>query len=127
MRVRNVLFAVAALAASSGCIVSPTVSEYCRLANEECDDEFLGVPVDGVGNGSDSAAVCAAEMDAYLKSLRANSEEVCHDLAAAYEAAMACVIQEQGDCDAFRGGNDCDNEWDDVADLTQDADNRCNE
>ena len=126
MRV-SILFSVGLGLLASGCFFNPTVSEYCRLANEECDEEFIGIPVDGVGNGSDSGQVCAVEMDAYLRSLRQNSEEVCHKLADAYEAAMACVIQEQGDCDAFRGGNDCDNEWDDVDDIANDADNRCNE
>lgn len=105
---------------------SSTAGAYCQTA-ADCDEEipFLNIPVDGVGDSSDSAQVCTVERQAYLDSLRANSEEVCQQLAAAEEAFMQCAI-EQGDCDAWTD-NDCDNEREDRDDLLREAENRCNE
>ena len=123
---RWALIAAIVVAATSvaGC-TSQKSQAFCQIAGEECDEEIFGIPVDGVGNSDDSVAVCAKQVDTYLASLRANQEEVCQDLAAAYEEFMDCAIEE-GNCDAWTD-NDCDNERDDVNDLLQDADNKCNE
>jgi len=105
--------------------------QYCQAAGE-CDEEIriipiIGefVPVDGVGNSDDSVAVCQAEVDGYLSALRANSEDVCQELADAHEAFMLCAIDE-GSCDAWTR-DDCDRERDDIRDLEDDAGGRCSE
>lgn len=110
---------------------SGLTGQYCNVA-AECDEEFriipiIGeeVPVDGVGNSDDSVAVCNAEVNGYISALRANSEEVCEELALAYEAFMACAIEEDS-CDAWTN-NDCDNEREDIRDAWDDAGGRCSE
>ena len=107
-----------------GC--SSTSQQYCEVAGE-CDETipFFGYPVDGVGNSSDSVDVCVQQQEAYLNTLRANSEEICHDAALAYEAFMLCAIEE-GDCDAWTD-NDCSSEWEEYEETTEEAGNRCNE
>lgn len=106
-------------------------AQYCQAA-AECDEEFRVIPifgefipVDGVGNSDDSAGVCEAEVNGYISSLRANSEDVCEELAVAYEAFMTCAIDE-GTCDAWTS-NDCDRESDDIRDLQDEAGGRCSE
>ena len=107
-----------------GC--SSTAQQYCETAGE-CDETipFFGYPVDGVGNSSDSVDVCVQQQEAYLNTLRANSEEICQDAARAYEEFMQCAIEE-GDCDAWTD-NDCSSEWESYEELTEEAGNRCNE
>ena len=109
---------------SLGC--SSTARQYCETAGE-CDETipFIDYPVDGVGNSSDSVDVCTQEQQAYLDGLRANSEEICHETAEAYEAFMLCAIEE-GDCDAWTD-DDCDSEYEDYFESAEEAENRCNE
>lgn len=128
-RATALLVVLGALPTLAGC--GGLAASYCQTASE-CDEEvplipFFGpdVPVDGVGNSDDSVGVCMAEVDGYVSALRANSEDVCEELAAAYEAFMECAVQE-GDCDAWTS-NDCDNERDDIQDLWNEADGRCSE
>lgn len=108
-----------------GC--SSSGRQYCEAA-AECDEELpiFGFPIDGVGNASDSVDVCTADTDGYLQSLRQNSEQVCQDLADAYDAWIACIVVEEADCDAWYD-DECDNEREDIRELRNDADNRCNE
>ncbi len=106
---------------------STSGQSYCQLA-AECDEDlpFFGIPIDGVGNSDDSVAVCAADTDGYLGSLRQNQEQVCHDLANAYDAWIACIAAEDADCDAWYD-DECEREREDIQELRDDADNRCNE
>lgn len=115
---------VAATLALVGC--NQLATQYCDLG-AECDEGLSGVIYDPVlGNSDDSAAVCAVNQQTFLNALRANSEDVCHEAAAAYERWMACAIEEG--CDAFRIDEpECKDERDDYADLIDDANNRCNE
>ena len=107
-----------------GC--SSPAQEYCEVAGE-CDETipFFGIPVDGVGNSSDSVDVCTQQVQAKLDTLRANSEEICQEAAEAYEEFMLCAIEE-GDCDAWTD-NDCASEWEAYEELAEEAENRCNE
>jgi hypothetical protein len=118
-------------ALSCGGAGSGLTGQYCRVA-AECDEEFMiipiigeDIPVDGVGNSDDSEAVCNVEVNGYISALRANSEEVCEELALAYEAFMACAIEEDS-CDPWTD-NDCDNEREDIRDAWDDAGGRCSE
>lgn len=115
---------VASTLALAGC--NQLATQYCDLG-AECDEGVSGVIYDPVlGNSDDSAAVCAANQAAFLNALRANSEEVCHEAATAYEAWMACALEEG--CDSFRIDEpECKDEREKYAELIDDADNRCNE
>lgn len=114
------LFAALALVGCNG-----LSNQYCELG-AECDDNsgFLLDPVPG--NSDDSAAVCAVNQQTFVDTLRANSEDVCHEIATAWEAWMACAIEEE--CDAFRIGEpECKDELEEYAELVDEAGNRCNE
>ena len=64
--------------------------------------------------------------ETFLSALRANGEDVCHEMAAAWEAYMQCAVEEG--CDAFQLNEpECKDELDDYSDLRDDAGNRCNE
>ena len=110
--------------ALSGC--NALSSSYCELG-AECDDGFEAIFLDPVpGESDDSAAVCAVNQQTLLNALRANREDVCHEAAAAWEAWMACAIEEE--CDAFRIGEpECKDELEDYTDALDEAGNRCNE
>jgi hypothetical protein len=106
-----------ALATTAGCSLS---AQYCETA-AECD-----VPTDPVGNSDDSAAVCTAENETRLEKYRANSEEICHEVAEAWEKFMQCAIEEG--CQAWEiGESECKDEIGDYLELLGDADNRCEE
>lgn len=129
-RLTLLLAGLAGLSLSAAGCGGPS-SQYCAAASR-CDEEvriipIIGdlIPVDGVGNSDDSVGVCAAEIDGYLAGLRANSEEVCQELADAYVAFMDCAIQEDS-CDAWTD-SECQDEREEIFDLWQDADNRCDE
>jgi hypothetical protein len=97
---------------------------YCETAGD-CDDGFgLFDPVQG--SSDDSVDVCTVNQETNIAALRANSEEVCHDLADAWQAYMLCAVEEG--CDAFNPLEpECNDELEDVADLSNDAGNRCSE
>lgn len=107
----------------AGCSNLP--QEYCAVGGE-CDD-LTGLFLDPVpGSSSDSVDVCAVNVETQLAAWRANSESICSQAADAYEAYLACAIEEG--CDAFKIAEpDCKDEYDDWQDLISDAQNRCNE
>lgn len=117
-----------ALASLMGC--SAATSGYCE-AHADCEVEFVGIVIpDQAGSADDSVAVCAANQNAYLSSLRANEEEECQDAANATEAYMACIAQafaEDGDgCDVIQ--DECEDERDDMNDALGKIDgNECSE
>lgn len=118
----------ALLLAASGLALSACSSlpaQYCTLGGE-CDDRFAFLdPVPG--SSADSVDVCIVNQDTLLASLRANREEVCHEMAAAWEAWMLCVVEEDT-CDSFQIlEDDCKDEFQDYAELADEAGNRCNE
>lgn len=121
----TLLFGSALCASLAACTFNPAAGAYCDLG-AECD-EVTGLFLDPVvGSSDDSAAVCAVNQETFLAALRANSEEVCHEMAAAWEAYMACAIEEG--CEAFEIDEaECKDELDDYQDLRDDAGNRCNE
>lgn len=104
--------------------------QFCELG-AECDEGLAGIIYDPVlGDSDDNAAVCTANQQTYLNALRANSEDLCHEAAAAWEAWMACAVQEG--CDAFRiDERECKSEREDYADvmdrISRDKDVDCNE
>jgi hypothetical protein len=105
------------LLAAPGCSLS---AQYCEKA-AECD-----VPTDPVGNSDDSAAVCTAENETRLEKLRANSEDICHEAAEAWEKFMQCALDEG--CDAWEiGESECKDEIGDYLEILSEADNRCEE
>jgi hypothetical protein len=109
-----------ALAGLMGC--SSATTGYCQ-AHADCEREFLGVVLpDEAGSADDDIAVCTANKNAFLSSLRANEETVCQNAADATEVYMACIAQ------AFAEGDDscdltdptktkCDDELDDMNDA----------
>jgi hypothetical protein len=106
-----------ALAGLMGC--SPATTGYCQ-AHADCEREFLGIVLpDEAGGADDSVAVCTANKNAFLASLRANEEAVCQSAADATEVYMGCIAQ------AFAGNDDgcevideeCDDELDDMNDA----------
>lgn len=118
----RLLGAVAAMV-GAGCSNLP--QEYCAMGGK-CDD-IAGLFFDPVrGSSSDSVDVCAVNVETQLAALRANSESICSQAANAYEAYLACVIEEG--CDAFKLAEpDCKDEYDNWQDLVSEAQNRCNE
>lgn len=126
MRLTSPLGPLALLAftlALAGCNALP--QQFCELG-ADCDD-LAGLFYDPVlGNSDDNAAVCAVNQQTFTNALRANSEDICHQIAAAWETYMACAVEEG--CDAFKVGEpECNDERDDYADLVSEAGNRCNE
>jgi hypothetical protein len=116
------LLAASALALA-GC--NPLPAQYCSLGLD-CDDVFaLYDPVPGTSE--DSADVCTVNQETYLRALRANHEEVCHEMAEAWEEWMLCVVEEDT-CDSFKLLEpDCKEERRRHDDLAREAGNRCNE
>lgn len=114
---------VVVLLALAGCNGLP--AQYCETG-AACDD-FAGLLLDPVpGDSDDSADVCAVNQQTVLSALRANSEQICHDMALAYENWMACAIEEG--CDAFEINQpECKDELEEYRELQDDAGNRCNE
>ncbi len=120
-----------ALVALVGC---SNARGFCAAAGE-CDEEraMLG-GFDSVGSSDDSIEVCVVQQDGYLRHLRANEEQECHEAAVAWDAYMACVAtvfaNEGVDeaCDALSNtllvdDHPCENELDDYFDALGDADN----
>jgi hypothetical protein len=118
----------------AACVVSTMLTacsslsrDFCEAA-ASCDElnaELFGFGLDSVGSGSDSVDVCVVDNDGALAVLRANKEDVCHELAAAVEEFMACAAEE-GDCGGFNlVGNECASELDRVNDLRGEADDEC--
>ncbi len=104
--------------ACAACSTLP--DQYCQTA-ADCD-ELL----DPVGNSDDSVAVCSVIQQTTLESLRANREDVCQDLADAYEEFMACAVEEE--CDAWDfTENACRSEFNRYAETADDAGGRCDE
>ena len=111
-----------ALLGVTGC--GSTARTYCEKASECSGDALLGL--DPAGDAKDSADVCTIEQQGNLDALRANSEDICLQLADAYETYMNCAI-EQG-CDAFEiFNNPCSDQLQDILDLSGEAGNRCSE
>lgn len=111
------------LAGLTGCTNLPQA--YCEVGGD-CDDP-TGLFFDPVlGSSSDSVGVCAVNVSTELSAYRANSEDICREVADAREAYLACVIEEG--CDAFRLEEpECKDEYEDWQDLLSEAQNRCNE
>lgn len=110
------LLAVLALMSLSGCLAQ----SYCTRAAECADDP----------PGEDFVAVCQARYEGTLNALRANKEDVCHEVARAKEAFDSCRTQLDGCRDFNRGAGgdydgECENERDDYIDALQDAENEC--
>ena len=110
-----------------GC--SSAARGYCD-ANADCEREIpvIGVPIpDEAGNEADSVDVCIAKQDGFLRSLRANEEEVCHKVADAYEVYMACIgaafADEEDGCEVLFDDTPCEDEFDDYADEIADIKN----
>lgn len=115
---------VALLLAGLGAGCKPLPRAYCELGGE-CD-EATGFLDPVPGSSSDSVDVCTVNQETLLKALRANREEVCHQLADAFEAYWACAVDEG--CDAFDVTEpECKDELEEVGNLKQEAGNRCNE
>lgn len=102
---------------------------FCE-ASADCDAEipFTDFDFDAAGDADDSVAVCSANQDAILRSLRANEEEECRAVADALDAYFACVAAEFADggdgCDAVN--DECKSELDDVQDAQADVNgNEC--
>lgn len=114
---------VALLGATLGCSNLPRA--YCEQGGK-CDD-LTGLFFDPVpGSSDDSVDVCTVNQETLLAVYRSNSEDICHQIADAFERYMACVAEES--CDAFKIDEpECKDEFDDVQDLRNEADNRCNE
>lgn len=120
--VRVALAALLLAGLGAGC--KPVSRAYCELGGE-CD-EATGIFDPVPGSSSDSVDVCTVNQETLLQALRANREEVCHQLADAYEAFWACAVEEG--CDAFDVTEpECKDELEEVGDLRQKAGNRCNE
>lgn len=117
-----------ALAGLAGC--SAATSGYCE-AFADCEVEFIGVVIpDQAGTADDSVAVCTANQNAFLSSLRANEEKVCQLAADATEAYMACIAQafaeDDDGCEVIQ--DECDDERDDMNDALGNIDNNeCSE
>lgn len=119
MRPVNVPAAVAmgavlacALAGLSGC----TANSVCAQ-RQECNDSLE----------DDSEAVCVAQYNAFIDTLRANSEEECQILADAQLRADSCLLQlDCNDLDDEADREDaCGDELDDLRDAREDADDEC--
>lgn len=95
---------------------------YCE-ANADCNRELIpGVPIpDAAGSGKDSVDVCVVNQTAQLRRFRANEEERCQDVAAAWDAYMACIAEEfaanEDGCDVL--DDECRSELDDYGDALQ--------
>lgn len=124
-RLGVVLIGALLCAQTVACTFNPTAGGFCELG-ADCDD-ITGLFLDPViGSSDDSAGVCAVNQETFLAALRANSEDVCHEMAEAWEIYMACAVEEG--CDAFELNEpECKDELDDYSDLRDDAGNRCNE
>ncbi len=111
----------AVVAAAVACVACPSLPDaYCQTA-AECD-ELL----DPVGPDDDSAAVCSVIQQTTIDVLRANSEDVCQELADAYEEYMRCAVEEG--CDAWDfTSDDCRSEFNNYAEAADDASGRCQE
>lgn len=99
--------------------------DFCNVG-AECED-LLGLGLDPVlGESDDSARVCAVNQRTLVDALRANSEDICKEMADARVAFMECAVAVG--CDAFLVTEDsCKDEADDFNDLSAEAGNRCNE
>ncbi|MCP4503094.1 MAG: hypothetical protein GY822_24420 [Deltaproteobacteria bacterium] len=105
--------AVLLLSAGIGCTPS---SALCERKKECASDP----------PGEDFVQICTISNDGRLRSLRANSEEECQELADAKVAFDACRAALE--CTDFNEGdlNDrCEDELDDYQDALGDADNEC--
>jgi hypothetical protein len=117
-----------ALASLTGCAAATT--SYCE-AQADCERDFLGVVVpDRAGSADDSVAVCAANQNTTIASLRANEEEDCHAVADATEVYMACIAQAFADnddgCAVLQ--DECASELDDIDDALGNIDgDECSE
>lgn len=110
---RPLLAGSAALALLSGCTASSICNKNAQCQEEENDRDF----------SDDAPAVCAAEYDARIASLRANEEEECLRLADAIIALDNCRLSL--DCDDFLEadlGGKCDDQLDDLEDARDDVD-----
>lgn len=98
---------------------------FCAVGGD-CDRSLIEAPFDPVpGDSDDSVAVCQVFHETRLAALRQNSESICFEVAAAYEAYMACVV-EDGGCDPFRLIEpECKDEYEDWQDLEDEAGGRC--
>ena len=118
----------AAIIAACGLLISACSdlpARYCALGLE-CDDLFaLYDPVPGTSE--DSADVCTVNQETLLRALRANREDICHDMADAWEQWLLCVVEEDT-CDSFKILEpDCKDDRRKFDELAREAGNRCNE
>ena len=103
---------------------NPSVRAFCELGGECTDPALVGFdPVPG--QSEDSVEVCVVNQEASLQALRLNSEEICHDIAAAREAYFDCVVDEG--CDAMKADGPCGDEFSIFVRLVGDAQNKCAE
>lgn len=114
-----------ALVGTIGCSSS---RGFCE-AHADCEREFIGIVIpDQAGNEPDDVAVCMANNDGFVASLRANEEPECQEVAEKYEIYMACIGNEFANnddgCEVL--DEDCDDELDDYQDALNDVDgNEC--
>jgi hypothetical protein len=110
MIARALIFAVAAV--SSGC----TANAVCAQ-RQECNDKLE----------PDSQAVCVENYNAFISSLRANTEDECLAWADAQLAFDACLTQL--DCNDLEDAADvedaCGDEQDDLSDAIAETDGEC--
>jgi hypothetical protein len=111
-RVALSLLALAAVASSTACTAQSFCNKRAECLADEADIELE----------DDSIAVCVAEFDASINTLRANEEDDCQQLADATVALRAC--QAGLKCDDFFEsdlGGECDDQLDDFEDAQEDA------
>ena len=98
---------------------------YCGRVEQCANDDEDGF--DEVDPDDDYRGVCAAQLRANERVLRANDEEECQVMADAYRLYTACLANL--DCndlnDEVRQADKCENERDDYDDAVDDADGDC--
>lgn len=116
----------AALAAGFAAVLSGC-GPNMGVINAYCD-ELEGCSyrsMDVLQDKDDAVRVCAASHAGTIKTLLANSEKECVDLAAAKQALWACIADNR-DCEEINQGDECDKERDDVEDAREAAGSLCN-